>query len=228
MVRANPTAGFSIVTYTGTGSAGTVGHGLNAAPEMIILKGRNFADNWRVYHKDLDSTEPEDYYLMLESLNQRSADQNASFMNDTAPTNSVFSLGTDSAINGSSKKQWWAYCFTSVSGYSQLGSFEGNGNANGPFVYLGFRPAFVLIRLIEGANSSWKLYDSARDPDNPIEKQLYANSTNGEPSDDVRCDFLSNGFKVRTPGSEDNYNNNTLIYYAVAENPFQANGGLAR
>ena len=226
-VRANPTAGFSIVTYTGTGSAGTVGHGLNAVPEMIILKGRNFADNWRVYHKDLDATEPEDYYLMLESLNQRSADQNASFMNDTAPTNSVFSLGTDSAINGSSQSML-AYCFTSVSGYSQLGSFEGNGNANGPFVYLGFRPAFLLVRLIEGANSSWKLYDSSRDPDNPIVRQLYANSNNAEPSDDVRCDFLSNGFKVRTAGSEDNYNNNTLIYYAVAENPFQANGGLAR
>jgi hypothetical protein len=163
----------------------------------------------------------------LQSLNQRSGDQNASFMNDTAPTTSVFSLGTDSAINGSTKTMV-AYCFTSVSGYSQIGSFEGNGNANGPFVYLGFRPAFLLIRLIEGANSSWKLYDSTRDADNPIEKQLYANSSNAEPSDDVRCDFLSNGFKVRTAGSEDNYNNNTLIYYAVAENPFQANGGLAR
>jgi len=226
-IRANPSAGFSIVTYTGTGSAGTVGHGLNAAPEMIILKGRNFADNWRVYHEYLDSTEPEDYYMMLESLNQRSADQNASFMNDTAPTSSVFSLGTDSAINGSSRTMV-AYCFTSVSGYSKIGSFEGNGSADGPFVYLGFRPAFLLVRLIEGANSSWKLYDNARDPDNPIVNQLYANSTNGEPSDDVRCDFLSNGFKVRTAGSEDNYNNNTLIYYAVAENPFQANGGLAR
>ena len=116
----------------------------------------------------------------------------------------------------------------SVFQYSQIGSFEGNGNADGPFVYLGFRPSFLLIRLIEGANSSWKLYDSSRDPDNPVVKQLYANSADAEPSDSVRLDLLSNGFKIRTAGSEDNYNNNTLIYYAVAENPFSANGGLAR
>ena len=110
---------------------------------------------------------------------------------------------------------------TSVSGYSKIGSFEGNGSSDGPFVYLGFRPKFVLIRLIEGANSSWKLYDSSRDVDNPIEKQLYANSNNAEPSDDVRCDFLSNGFKIRTAGSEDNFNNNTLLFAAFAEHPLK-------
>ena len=122
-------------------------------------------------------------------------------------TNSVFGIGTDGRVNAGGNS-YIAYCFTSVFQYSQIGSFEGNGNANGPFVYLGFKPSFLLIRLIEGANSSWKLYDSSRDPDNPVVKQLYANSANAEPSDSVRLDLLSNGFKIRTAGSEDNYNNN--------------------
>ena len=121
-----------------------------------------------------------------------------------------------------------AYCFAPVAGYSAFGSYEGNGSADGPFVYLGFKPALILLKLSEGINSSWKIYDNKRDPDNPIEKQLYPNSSNAEPSDDARCDFLSNGFKIRTAGSEDNYNNNTFIYAAFAEHPFQANGGLAR
>jgi hypothetical protein len=120
------------------------------------------------------------------------------------------------------------YCMAPVAGYSAIGSYEGNGSSDGPFVYLGFKPALVILKLVEGVASSWKIYDNKRDTDNPIEKQLYPNSNNAEPSDDTRCDFLSNGFKVRTAGSEDNYNNNTVIYYAVAENPFQANGGLAR
>ena len=220
-VRANPTAGFSIVSWSGTGSNATIGHGLNAAPELLLVKNRSAVASWAVWHTSLSSSQ----FLALNTLNQKQS--SSAYWNNTVPTNSVFSVGTDSSANGSSNDMI-AYCMTSVSGYSKIGSFEGNGNANGPFVYLGFRPAFLLVRLIEGANSSWKLYDNARDPDNPIVNQLYANSNNAEPSDDIRCDFLSNGFKVRTAGSEDNYNNNTLIYYAVAENPFQANGGLAR
>jgi hypothetical protein len=224
-VKANPEAGFSIVTVTTPASATgfTVGHNLNAVPELLVVKQRNSTSDWAVYHKDLDSS-PEGKYVLLNSLAQKAS--SSIFWNNTAPTNTVFSSYTNGVWGQNATLV--AYCMTSVSGYSKIGSFEGNGNANGPFVYLGFRPAFLLLRLIEGANSSWKLYDSTRDADNPIEKQLYANSNNAEPSDDVRCDFLSNGFKVRTAGSEDNYNNNTLIYYAVAENPFQANGGLAR
>jgi hypothetical protein len=198
-----------------------VGHQLNAVPELILLKDRDAAKHWAVWHKDLSSNA---HYMLLNQLNQQA---NTYPYWNGSHTSSVFTLGNTGGSNESGDK-FIAYCMTSVSGYSKIGSFEGNGNANGPFVYLGFRPAFLLLRLIEGANSSWKLYDSTRDADNPIEKQLYANSNNAEPSDDVRCDFLSNGFKVRTAGSEDNYNNNTLIYYAVAENPFQANGGLAR
>ena len=213
-VRANQTAGFSIVKYTaGSGSQNdTVGHGLNAVPELILLK-RLGSDPFVVSHKALSTGQ----YLELNSL---SGIQSSANCFPTAHTNSLFGIGTDGRVNAGGNS-YIAYCFTSISGYSKIGSFEGNGSSNGPFVELGFRPAFLLIRLIEGANSSWKLYDSSRDPGNPVVKQLYANNNDAEPSDDVRCDLLSNGFKVRTSGSEDNYNNNTLIYYAVAEHPFK-------
>ena len=228
-VRANPTAGFSIVTYTGSGSAATVGHGLNAVPEMIILKGRNFADNWRIYHKSLDSTEPEDYYLMLESTNGRSADQNASSMNDTAPTNSVFSLGTDSAINGSSQSML-AYCFTSVDGYQALGQFTGNGSSDGPFVHTGFAVQWLLIKGYDASNDNWKIFDNTRSPFNVADDWFAANNSNTETTgNNNKVDFLSNGFKLRTTGGGDsNLSSKRYIYLAIAENPFQANGGLAR
>ena len=229
-VRASQTAGISIVTYTGSGSAATVGHGLNAVPEMIILKGRNFSDNWRVYHKGLDSTEPEDYYVMLESTNGRSADQNASFMNDTAPTNSVFSLGTDSAINGSSRTMA-AYCFAPVAGFSAMGTYVGNYSSDGPFVYTGFRPAFLMWKNITNSGFNWGIIDSARGPINYLSRTLNPNAANVESGRSTAdaFDFLSNGFKVRASGSNArNQSGSTFIWYAVAENPFQANGGLAR
>jgi hypothetical protein len=219
-VKANQTAGFSIVTYTGTGSNATVGHGINKVPEMIILKGRNFADNWRVYHKALDSTEPEDYYLMLESSNGKSADQNASFMADTAPTSSVFSLGTDSAINGSSRTML-AYCFAPIEGYSKFGSYIGNGSTDGTFVHTGFRPAFVFMKSTS-AVGGWRTYDSSRKTFNQINNSLHFNTTEDETAyanDEI--DFLSNGFKPRATGSFHNGNGTSYIFAAFAENPFK-------
>jgi hypothetical protein len=214
-VSVNASAGFSIVKYTsGSGSQNdTVGHSLNAVPELILLKRMNGTDPFVVSHTALSTGE----YLELNSL---STIQTSANCFPTAHTNSVFGIGTDGRVNAGGNS-YIAYCYTSVSGYSKIGSFEGNGSADGPMVYLGFRPRFLLIRLIEGANSSWKMYDSKRDPDNPIVKQLYANSGGAEPSDDIRCDFLSNGFKVRTQGSEDNYSNNTLLFAAFAEHPFK-------
>ena len=224
-VRANPTAGFSIATYTGTGSAATVGHGLNAAPEMIILKGRNFADDWRVYHKYLDATEPEDYYLQLHSANAKSADQNASFMNDTAPTSSVFSLGTDSAINGSTRTMV-AYCFAPVEGYSAFGSYVGGSS---PFVYTGFKPRFVLAKNVSGS-FNWFIADSERGTSNPFDELLYPNESIAETtsgsSDNII--FNSNGFTIEGSGNTVNQSGSTFIYLAIAEHPFSANGGLAR
>ena len=226
-VRANPTAGFSVLTYTGTGSNATVGHGLNAVPEMFILKGRNFTDNWRIYHKDLDATAPANYYMMLESTNGRSANSTNIF-NQTIPTSSVFSLGTDSAVNGSSRTMV-AYCFAPVAGYSAFGSYEGNGSSDGPFVHLGFAPAFLIIKNIDSAGYNWMIMDSARDTDNPRELYLNTNTSNAEDSTSViEVDFLSNGFKVNDTWNGFNGSGDTMIYMAFAENPFQANGGLAR
>ena len=222
---ANTAAGFSIVSYTGTGNAGTVKHGLNTTPEMIWFKGRNFTDDWRVYHKQLDATEPEDYYLQLHSTNGRSADQNASFMNNAAPTSSVFSLGTDSAINGSTR-QMIAYCFAPTDGYCAVGKFSGNGNSDGAFAYTGFTPAFVMIKsnynydgggsIVNGYN--WFMYDNERSEYNLTDDILAANKAFTEESN-AGVDFLSNGFKMRNQNapnaSYDQY------YIAFAEHPFK-------
>ena len=220
-VRANPSAGISIVTYTGTGTGNTVAHGLNAIPEMIILKGRNFADNWRVYHKYLDASEPEDYYLMLESTNGKSADQNASFMNNTPPTSSVFSLGTDSAINGSSRTMV-AYCFAPVAGFSEFGSYTGNGSASGPFIFTGFRPKWILFKMSSGTGD-WRLMDTSRDPSNPCITQLYPNNRDAEIASNGahNVDYLSNGFKVTTSHPAMNSSSQTYLYAAFAEHPFK-------
>nr|BAR23955.1 lectin-like protein [uncultured Mediterranean phage uvMED] len=218
-VKANPEAGFSIAIYPGSGSSGdTLGHGLNAEPEFVIIKARTKNDDWRVYHKGVGTG----HYLRLNGTFSKTTTNNWQSVSNT-----TVQIDNDSAINSSSH-DYLALFFAPVAGFSAFGSYEGNGSSDGPFVYLGFKPALVILKLIEGVASSWKIYDDKRDPDNPIEKQLYPNSSNAEPSDDARCDFLSNGFKVRTAGSEDNYNNNTVIYIAFASNPFQANGGLAR
>jgi hypothetical protein len=220
-VKANPEAGFSICKWTGSNTNGyTVGHGLNAKPDFMIFKNTDAAFNWHVYHSALGATK----VLRLNLTNAELDD--AGFLNDTEPTSSVFTTGSFGVWD--SDKDTVGYIFSAVAGYSAIGSYEGNGSTDGPFVHLGFKPALVILKLVEGVASNWKIYDSTRDPDNPIEKQLYPSASNAEPSDDARCDFLSNGFKVRTAGSEDNYNNNTVIYIAFASNPFQANGGLAR
>jgi len=212
--------GFSIIGYTGTGSAGTLSHGLSQAPGLIIMKGRNFTDDWRVYHSYLDSSEPEDYYLILQSTNGKSADQGASFMNDTAPTNTVFSLGTDSAINGSSRTMI-AYCWHDVPGLQKFGKYEGNGSASdGVFVYLGFRPALLITKKIS-STSNWIMWDKERSPYNVANNYLYANSTDAQDTDGIKgVDFLSNGFKMYNNYTDANNDDSDYIYMAWADSPF--------
>ena len=205
--------GFSIIAYTGTGSSGTLSHGLLKAPDMIILKGRNFVDDWRVYHSHLDTSEPEDYYLILQSQNGKSADQNASFMNDTAPTNTVFSLGTDSAINGSSRTMI-AYLWHDVPGLQKFGSYGGAD----AFVELGFRPAVLIIKSASSSRN-WIIIDSARDTFNPSDRVLLANGGDTEDDNSVYAiDFLSNGFKIRGSNGQID-GDSSYIYAAWAEAP---------
>jgi len=218
-VSANTTSGFSIVTYTGNGSTGTVGHGLGVAPSMIIVKDRDDAGtNWCVYHIVLGNGNR----VLLNLTNASAATNN---WNSTSPTSNVFSVGISSEVNANTKKHV-AYCFAAISGFSAFGSYTGNGSADGPFVYLGFRPRYVLIKPSSAADN-WQIEDSARNTFNVINTQLFPNLSNAEATSTTRLtDFLSNGFKIRGTNAGVNGNGTTFIYAAFAENPFK--NALAR
>jgi hypothetical protein len=214
-VSANTTAGFSVVTYTGTGSAATVGHGLGVAPSMYIVKSRNGSADWGVYHKSLGASN-------ALFLNLTSGSTAGSVWNNTAPTSSVFSVGSGSFVN-TNGVTYVAYCWAEVAGYSKFGSYTGNGSTDGPFVYLGFRPRFVMIKLSSASGTNWEIWDSSRNTYNITDLLLLPSSSNAEStySGNYSLDFLSNGFKIRGSGSGLNDSGQTLIYAAFAENPFK-------
>jgi hypothetical protein len=216
-VSANTEAGFSVVTYTGTGANATVGHGLDSAPDMYIVRNRNDVSNWITYHKDSKSSgfDAEDCFV---SLNEPNGVTDSTVWNNTAPTSSVFSLGTSNQINGSSDDMI-AYCFHGVEGFSKFGSYEGNGAADGTFVYTGFRPAWLMVKGID-ASQNWHMVDNTRDTDNVVEKYLIANLSQAEATADI-VDFLSNGFKLRNSAGSINTSGQTYIYMAFAEQPFK-------
>jgi hypothetical protein len=210
-VSANTTSGFSIVSYTGTGSVATVGHGLGVAPKMILFKNRTTASNWLVYHEAIGNT----HNLYLDATNAK-ADRSDTF-NDTSPTSSVFTVGT--ADLNTSGNSIIAYCFAEKQGYSKFGSYTGNGNADGTFVYTGFKPAFILIKQTN-AVGAWYMWDNKRDTINPYQKYLIPNGTNVEYSGSERwLDSLSNGFKWRNTETAMNDSGATYIYMAFAEEP---------
>jgi len=218
-VSANPTSGFSVVTYTGNGTSGaTVGHGLSVAPEVYIIKNRDISSDWFVYTTKIDGSLD---WLYL-NTNAAKSDSGAS-----APTSSVFSLTTTSGINGSGN-DIVAYCFHIVEGFSKFGSFTGNGQSvDGPFIYTGFRPAFVLFKRT--GTASWNLIDSARTPYNNLTtaSSLNPDDSNAESTDTTnRGDLLSNGFRVASGSTSWNLSGSTYIYMAFAENPFK--NSLAR
>jgi hypothetical protein len=213
-VSVNDDAGFSIVGYTGTGSAGTVGHGQSGAPELLIVKSTSNTGNWPAYHDAIGGTGQ--VYLNLTNAQATSS----TYWNNTAPSSETFSLGTDSDQNGSSR-DYIAYCFRSIPGYSKVFSFEGNGAADGIFVYLGFRPKFILYRNADQSGNGWPIWDSVRDTTNGRIVYLGANNSNADGSATSReIDFLSNGFKTRGTSSEVNRSGNTFVGIAFAEHPF--------
>ena len=219
-VRANQSAGFSIVTYTGTGSNATVGHGLNAAIELVIVKTRtNGSINWTVWHKALAATQ----YLTLNTTNAKGTQ--GTVWNSTAPTSSVIHVGSDVGTNKSGDN-YVAYCFAPVTGYSAFGSYTGNGSSDGPFVHTGFRPALIITKRTD-ATGGWVLWDTARNLSNVATEELYPDDASAEYTGGG-IDILSNGFKLRNSSAHENNSGASYIYWAVAENPFQANGGLAR
>ncbi len=227
-VRASQSSGFSIVEYTGNATNSSVGHGLNAPVKLILIKSREVSSGWAVYHDAIGTTT--NNYIELQST-AAAAQDNTAFQN-TAPTSSVFSIGTKAAVNNDEDSHI-AYCFAPVEGYSAFGSYTGNGasgypNADGPFIYLGFRPAFVLWKCTSQVEN-WTIYDSARGPFNYIDNKLNPNSSAAESTNaNHEIDFLSNGFKVRNNNGEFNQNNGTYIYAAFSDKAFSLNGGLAR
>jgi hypothetical protein len=213
IVRANPTAGFSIVTYTGTGGSGSIGHGLGVAPTMIMIKSRSSTTNWRVYQANLGITS----YLVL---NSTAAIATAS-MWGTPDSNTFIIGGTGYEVNESGAT-YVAYCFAPVAGYSAFGSYTGNGSTDGPFVYTGFRPRFVIIKQSSSANYWW-LKDSARSPTNQANLRISPSNSTAEADDSAYngADFLSNGFKLRGTDTTTNQSGETYIYMAFAETPFK-------
>ena len=213
---ANTTAGFSICSYTGTGSNATIGHGLGVAPQVVLIKELNGTNNWLMSHQPL-SASLGDYsrFITLNSTGAVSGAGNVVFQN-SAFTSSVFNVGTSAGSNGSGQN-YIAYCFAEKTGYSKFGSYTGNGNANGVFVYTGFKPALVMCKRTDGGTQNWCIMDNKRGY-NPDVQQLHPNANNAESlgSGDT-LDLLSNGFKMRATDGDKNGNGETFIYMAFGQ-----------
>jgi hypothetical protein len=218
-VSVNASAGFSIVSWTGTGAAGTLGHGLGVAPKIIIVKSRsNAATNYPVYHISTGNTGS----CILNGTDAFSLSSGS--WNNTTPTSSVFTVGNGGSSNPSGSNQI-AYCWSEVEGFSKFGSYTGNGSADGPFIYTGFRPEFYLFKRTDSAGN-WYIFDTSRGSYNINTPVLFTNRTDAETPNTI-VDFLSNGIKIRSSGSVDwNASGGTYIYMAFAENPFK--NSLAR
>ena len=212
-VQANTTAGFSIVEYTGTGGATSVGHGLSAAPEWMLFKDKGNSTNWRVYHTSMGGITK---YMLL---NSSAAVATASMWG--SPTASAFIVGGTGYEVNESGNNYIAYCWHGVDGFSKFGGYTGNGNANGPYVFTGFKPAYFMSKRID-STSDWIIWDNARSKFNPCTERLIASSNGAEGSASI--DLLSNGIKIRNSDVSRNASGGTYIYMAFAERPFVGDG----
>jgi len=213
----NTDAGFSIITYTGTGNAATIAHGLGVKPDWIISKIRSTTGDWNVYHDAFGATG-------RIKFNSTGAGSNNTSIFAELPTSSVISVGNGGDINTSSGTHIF-YCFAGKQGYSKFGSYTGNGNADGSFVYLGFKPAWLMIKRSSAGGDDWMMTDNKMNLFNVINKRLNPNSNGAEQSTDI-IDFVSNGFKLRATPDYMNGNGSTYIYMAFAENPFVTSTGV--
>jgi hypothetical protein len=215
-------AGFDIVSYTGNDTARTISHSLSAVPKMMIVKCRNVAKEWTVYHASLGNGK-------FMELDQTTGVQTATNRwNDTSPTSSVFTVGVDSSVNASNQT-YIAYLFAEKQGYSKFGSYVANGNANGPFIYLGFKPAFILLANSQNNGENWLIQDNKRSNTagtNPNAYFSYVNLNNAETQGSTHhIDMLSNGFKIKTANGSWNDNGEVYIFMAFAENPLVTSKG---
>ena len=219
--KESATAGFDLLSYVGNSTNRTISHSLSAAPHMIIIKSTTHGEQWVVGHNGMDASSPWNYYMHLQDGVARAANSNR--WQNTAPTSSVFSLGTEDQVNGS--KTYIAYLFAPKQGFSRFKSYKGNNSStNAPFIYTGFRPAFVLIRSV--STTDWNIFDNKRFGFNGKNPTLFANLSNSEDTEFGRIDFLSNGFKIRTTNAQVNNDNTPHIYMAFAESPFVNSKGV--
>ena len=224
--KESATAGFDMTTWSGTGSAKTESHSLSAVPHIILVKQRDDpgggSNSWNMYHHKNTSAPETDYLVLNDS--DATADSNLRW-NDTAPTSSVFTVGTGNTTNQSSSS-YVGYLWTGIQGFSKFGGYDANNNVDGPYIHLGFKPAFLLIKESNNADA-WILWDNKRDPYNETQKTLVPNNVNAQDTnttnDDV--DFLANGFKIRCT-SYINNSGGKYVYMAFAEAPFVNSNGV--
>ena len=217
-VQANQDAGFSIVTYTGnTSNNQTVGHGLGAKPSVILIRNRTRVESWRLNHQSINNG------TGMIRLNSTDAyNTTGTTLMNVAPTSSVFNVSTDWSVNGN--YSYVAWCWAEKQGYSKFGKYVGNGNADGPFVYTGFKPAFLIMKETSSSGGNWVMFDNKRDTYNVTKHRLFPNLINSDNTTRNYIDLLSNGFKMRNTDADHNQNGQSMVYMAFAENPFVAGG----
>ena len=219
--QTNTAAGFSIISYTGTGAPGNIAHGLPSAPEWIIFKNRGTTNVWATWHQAIG----DDVKLVLND--EAAQDADGSFMNSTLPDATNIRAGDSNNPNTNADAgTYMCYAWSPIQGYSKFGSYTGNGNADGTFVYTGFKPAWIMVKNITDSGVSWMIQDHKRDIDNPVHHRLKANDPAAEASNINQMDFLSNGFKCRVNDSSWNLSGKTYIYMAFAEHPFTTSTGI--
>jgi hypothetical protein len=222
-VSANTTSGFSIATYAGNSTAGaTIGHGLASVPKFAIFKRRDTTGNWLTYHHSIGNTDA----LFLNLTNAKAA--SVQYFNNTSPTSSLMTFGINGDVNQTGFN-YVGYLWAEVEGFSKFGSYTGNGSAAGPFVYTGFRPAFVIIKRTDGASDNWIISDSVRNPFNPTSAWLFGNLSDAESNPvGTPVNFFSNGFSPSGTATSVNASGGTYIYAAFAEHPFQGDDGYTQ
>ena len=217
---ASTTSGFSICKWTGSGANATIGHGLGVVPKMIMVKNLATTDSWNVYHESMGNNKR----VFLDTTGDQSTTSDA--WNSTSPTTSVFSVGTNTGTNKSGDALI-AYCFAEIKGFSRIGFYTGNGSVSGPFVYTGFKPAFVLFKEYTGAgDANWVIQDSKRVGFNPNNNRLFPNDSAAENTSSFRIDMLSNGFKLTSNDGDANQSGNDFLYMAFAEHPFVSSNNV--